>query len=124
MTKDEVMNMNDGQILNALVAEKIMGWRTTIGDSSHKDRVIAWPVEDRSGIVFEPSTDIATAWVVLTMLRHQWTIGYDPGGWGEVRVFTMPSEADDFTIHRAKFDHPKDAPLAICKAAILATLEA
>lgn len=135
MTREEILSLPAGRELDVLVAEKVMGWRCTIGETSHKGRVIAWPFPDRSGIEFEPSTDIAAAWLVVEHIRG-WKplcrrdpcdyfaidspqVGNDypdpPGAWcvgwhdyaGGERISSVEAKADT-------------APLAICRAALLA----
>lgn len=108
MTKDDVLKMEAGVELDRLVATNVMGIKLR---------------DVRYGAPPAYSKDIAAAWQVVSGLHNQWAIGYDPGGWGEVLVFIMPKGADDFTVHTAKFNHPKDAALAICRAALLAAME-
>lgn len=79
--------------------------------------------------VDEYSTDWAAAGPLLGTIRHQWSIGYDPGGWGEVKIFLPnPAEKDDecdpFRPVVVKFGYDgKTLPHAICRALVVAALE-
>ena len=96
MTRDEITNMPAGRELDALVAEKVMGW---------------YP-----NATWSPSTDIASAWQVINILislrkrprlmfvaENEWKVYFDIGD----------AEA-----------YGSIASLAICRAALLAVMEA
>lgn len=62
--------MKPGHELDKLVAEKVMGWNTSMrqcdGWNYHDD---SYPNSDSR--IFAPSTDIAHAWDVLEEMRHR-----------------------------------------------------
>ncbi len=102
MTCDEIRALPAGPELDRLVAERVMGWEGRVG--------------------FTPSRDIAFAWQVVDYLTQvrQWSdfhVEYscggspnDPPGW--LAYFPGATDATGET-----------APLAICRAALLAILE-
>jgi len=121
LTREEIMNMKPGRELDALVAEKVMGWKTNwlktdwweeINPNTHRHKGL---VKD-----FKPSTDIAAAWEVVEKMFERGgceigCYGSKSGGkWFEVIVITMNGEVK-VTAHTA---HE-----AICKAALLAVME-
>lgn len=72
------------------------------------------------------STDVGAAWEVLARCPHQWSIRYDPGGWGVVEVHVPAEDSGDddaspeWFDHAAKFNHPGEAAAAICRAMLKA----
>lgn len=118
MTRDEIENMPSGRAMDALIAEHVMGW--TNPRRRHKGTLIMTPPADdpvRRGGQAAPhySTDIADAWQVVEHLlgRAVWQIGVrriESLGFWLCEVGGVYSRAEN-------------APLAICRAALLAVVE-
>lgn len=100
LTREQILNMEAGQELDALVAQRVMGWET---------------------LSRRFSTDIAAAWEVVEMMRaDEWHFVIECNTTPEVvvkvyRAFEEPHYSGNWI---------KSAPLAICRAALLAMLEA
>jgi hypothetical protein len=117
LTREQILSMPAGPEMNALVAERVMKWRRS------PDPFPGWlPTYERATIAdiimpgWSPSTDIAAGMEVLEYLRpfkHILLTGYWGGPW-ECEL-TEPS-----TEWRAQAEQ---LPLAICRAALLTTLE-
>jgi hypothetical protein len=127
----DIDKLEAGRELDALVAEKLMGWplrpyndpddvRPCFNLLDGQRGLLVWEQKGKSGWWFSPSTNIAAAWEVLGRLTWQWEMGYDPGGWGEVKVFVWDESEGEFATVGATFNHPGEAPLAICLAALKA----
>ena len=116
MNRDEILNMEAGRELDALVAEHVMKWKWedgagTGGPSSWEGATGEFCVE------FEPSTDIAAAWEVVervtaipTTIREarraaNTKFAYQ---WEDAGVWAMAAQ---------------EAVLFICRAALLAVME-
>jgi hypothetical protein len=136
MTKDEILNMPAGREMDALIAEKVMGWKrppsgngwnvTTLFKRKTPDGQnlqVAW-VGD--GMV-EFSADISAAWeVVEKMNQMKWrfysrSITYNDG-------LIYKSIAAQFQNEHALgidtgYIDAETMSLAICRAALLTTLE-
>lgn len=137
MTKDEILAMEAGRELDALIVDKVMGWAwNTHNPRNH----IMWN-PDTGGVgivVFHDggegdgviqvldvpyySSDIAAAWEVIGKMIEQGTfINLGHGGlvW-RVNISTR------YMYERLEFEGitAESAPLAICRAALVATLEA
>jgi ABA sandwich protein len=129
--------MNDlaaGRELDALVAEKVMGWITFVSDYGAPTSYYADPQTGRNvhwekpnGIIkpFSPSTDIAAAWEVVeqcfTIIPvHQRQFGLN------VVAGLDPHPADTrrmvwrCTLRHGTGGEAETAPLAICRAALKA----
>lgn len=130
MTKAEILALQPGRELDALVAEKVMGW-PPIGEGEpyrlhqHRGGVIANGIPQRfnSGVIpltWQPSTDIAAAWQVVEAMRPEYGFWID-GDDGYIVEFQhgMPGMTD----YRHGRAFAPTAPEAICKAALLAKLE-
>jgi len=127
MNREEILAMPAGRDLDALIAENVMGW---------KDRGIGYSFEDNINgyecVLYidkdklpHYSTDIAAAWQVIEWLEKNTTEKYNspslfsvPHGWSmvlyEKRDNHAPAWLDAFA---------PTAPLAICRAALLAVME-
>lgn len=120
---DDVDDMEAGTELDALIAEKVMGWTKYVYEkegTTHTEWTEARSVGTRYHADFHPSTDISTAWDVVEELARR---GYDLG-----RVGKEFGEGQ----YIAQFFHGKTygqacehargetAPLAICRAAFKA----
>ncbi len=123
MTRDEILSMPAGQKMDALVAEKVMGYerRDCKLDGEHD-----YPCITKDGWLipicqpgqfgnWSPSTDIAAAWEVVEKMR------------GELDEIVLDRDGDwrcYFIVNNVEFfAYAKEAPLAICRAALLAGME-
>lgn len=130
MTRDDILKMQPGPEMDALVAEKVMGWlphfRNTAFyvETENEGKVIDHHV--CAVDMWRPSTSIADAWKVVDHLRElrqttggywlslqqiagrdaKWRAGFTFGG---MAVRHVPVYAEGYS-----------APEAICKAALLA----
>ncbi len=131
MTKDEILRMEAGREMDALVATKVMGWEDD-------PEVPYWDARDVNGQVihvsrrWSPSTDIAAAWEVFEFLSknsvevavscngvERATIGHDSDGWSCSVWWFKDIESS----HAIEGIYADTAPLAICKAALLAVMD-
>ena len=125
MNREEIMNMEAGRELDALVAEHVMGWkwedgRGTGGPSYWEGATGEFCAE------FEPSTDWAAAGEVVDALTKRRApsnrlgvcLNCPPHGGWSVDIWAY----DDHW--RVWVEDDDELPLAICRAALLATLEA
>jgi hypothetical protein len=133
--------MEAGRELDALIAEKVMGWSSQADGlywdaGNHRTRLVLGSIiakkrdemglENAHGFVFAPSTNIADAWEVVEKLGR-WR-GFD-------FMLVMPNPEQTFHLHtyeagwyEATNDGPErrvvsdadTAPLAICLAALKA----
>lgn len=120
MDRNEILNMPAGAEMDMLIAEKIFGWerRRMSGPLGHW-----WAYMDdknhegRSADVWRPSEDIAAAWEVVTHFinttRERPKI--DRMAENEWRV-----QLNDFD--ESAVAYSSSAPLAICRAALLAVM--
>ncbi len=109
-----------GRLLDALVAEKVMGWRRKPGRNVWIDDNVltGWLIEPddvNDAPCWAPSTDIAAAWEVVekVMYPHGWYLAPVPDSEGWWGVFTPPDEHREVALGAT-------APLAICRAALKA----
>lgn len=125
MTMDEIVNMVEGRELDALIAEKVMGWFDYYPHFSTEHHFSGWFAEvpkDKLGICmadedWSPSTDIAAAWEVVEKVDADL----------DARCVDVWRDANhwNFSIHydkRVSIASADTAPLAICRAALLAVL--
>jgi len=118
MTREEVLALAPGRELDALVAEKVMGWE-------YKDAIYSWGEVLRPSQWIKPngwpvdrvscySTDISAAWEVVEEMGdclHLKQHG-EQGEW-EAWFCGYPNSKA----------HGETAPETICKAALLAVME-
>lgn len=119
MTRDEILAMQAGREMDALVAVKVMGWElqqrfhslggyTVVVDGAGTDRFMWHNLPDVSSGQkrWSPSADLSAAWEVVEKMQSS------PMEWyfWHCQFFGRMGYADT-------------APLAICKAALLAVLE-
>lgn len=105
--------MKPGRYLDAMVAEKVMGWRHDPG-TYEGSRYLLDPAGARSAIP-NYSTDIAAAWEVVEKLKGataHFQLQSIPGGWS-TRIFRVPAGLSNEEI-------ADTAPMAICLAALKA----
>ena len=127
--------MEAGRELDALVAEKVMGWHRVHdglnerwadvnGYGAYVNRGDGTPPP---GMFWSPSTDIAAAWQVVEHMRLRWDHGNSttdfwtikdcgPSGW-RVEIEFCPDHDAPIVIYA---ETPPTAPLAICLAALKA----
>ena len=132
LTREEIMNMKPGRELDALAAEKVMGWRKKTFPGGGGG-FTAWVDENEKVMklisnstmsetcyrcdYFRPSTDIAAAWEVVEKMSEQWPqyqLAKIEDGWSVMWGF------DGYGWPEAT---GKTAPEAICKAALLAVMD-
>lgn len=102
--------MKPGRELDALVAEKVMGWQ--VGSSIYPWLVVDGKVTQRLA-EWSPSTDIAAAWEVLTSPKFCcWVMKSDH----ESGLITAQVEHDG----NRRIAQSETAPHAICLAALRA----
>ena len=118
MTRDEILAMVPGRKLDALVAEKVMGWKPVSGGwRTETKQVRTW--ESVSGAPgFKPSTEIARAWEV-----REWLL--DNRGGVRLERFCDTETPEYCEVYRGKERKliqvwATTTPEAICKAALLA----
>jgi hypothetical protein len=121
VTRDEILAMKSGRRLDALVAEKILGWKITWPITDEYDWVVGVhgrmnygvdPTTNKEDHLPFPSTDIREAFMVE---RHFWATELKRINGQNQWVFTI-SNSDDAEIWWATGD---TAPEAICKAALI-----
>jgi hypothetical protein len=114
MTRDEILNMPAGREMDALVAEKVMGWRL----HPHKTHWMTNNNNFRRIGTFLPSDDISAAWEVVEKMKEKGRlyliVSDDIGYKAEILL------NDPVPMATAQCD---TAPLAICRAALLAVME-
>jgi hypothetical protein len=121
--------MKPGRELDALVAEKVMGWRleergygaTFWVDENGKVKRAAEPcsIDFCSCEVFSPSTDISDAWEVVEKLRD---LGFHVGIKTPPKVKSCSYWVclENFYAGKSFTEYGETAPLAICMAALKA----
>ena len=130
MTRDEVLAMKPGRELDALVAEKVMGWRKKTFPGGGGG-FTAWVDENEKVMklisnstmsetcyrcdYFRPSTDIAAAWEVEEEInKRNLRVAYC-----QALQMVIRSQKDYVTT----FDYVHASPADRCKAALLAVME-
>jgi len=118
MTRDEIMAMEAGREMDALVAEKVMGWELRTFKSNGVD---FWHIPGTVRCELDApkfSTDIGAAWeVVEKMIGEMWNLSLEYQSavyWCEFGKTCVPGDGEI----------ADTAPLAICRAALLAVMEA
>jgi len=122
MTRDEILKLEPGPELDRLVAERVMEWK--------EGQKILQSLECGIGILGEKalprySTDIAAAWeVVKKMLDSGWGCEIyspnNPYALEDIDKWFVVFAKSELLDYRAK---ASSAPLAICRAALLAVME-
>jgi hypothetical protein len=105
--------MKAGRELDALVAEKVIGWTNLIG-SSYDVNFGGRPPGGKWDIVPHYSTSIADAWLVVEKLK---TLTAD----GDIHIECLHGEWSVSTCHEEAWkgwSRADTAPLAICLAAL------
>lgn len=111
----KVQDMPAGPEMDRLVAEKVMGWKV-----SHLGRGRCETVNN-SGVTYirywVPSSEISSAWEVVEHMNRK-TGGFMVEDWGD-KFFAGFGPADPAGVRR-KVATADTAPLAICRAALIA----
>jgi len=132
MTRDEILNMPAGREMDALVAEKVMGWipKDNLYWKDNEGSFAGWATEfsEYSVKPFRPSTDIVAAWQVLEHLIATGEQRFEapalfkyPLAW--LCVFYQKHEKPGEMAPAWIDANAPTAPLAICRAALLAVME-
>ncbi len=148
MTRDDILNMTAGRQVDALIISKVMGWKFAVHNA---DKYFSKP--DKTGNIWvvpygdknsfgnwSPSTDIAAAWEVTDKINRMIAenilelendynyltlecVGYTSGYAASFDCLLDHEWFEDITNYKyaARAD---TAPLAICRAALLAVMEA
>jgi hypothetical protein len=99
--------------MDALVAEQVMGVRLIRVDGA--DFLMNPDGSGVGGIRWSPSTDISAAWSVVEKMRAKYPVRIDYDSPPDDQWICVFGDAGGF------IGVEKTAPLAICKAALLAT---
>lgn len=99
MRRDEMLAMEPGRELDALIAEKVMNFKI---ESPSAEQCTIW--DGREVRYFEPSTDIAAAWEVVDRMREE-----------------APPNRECFKKLMGGFSIFLIRPVNICKAALLSS---
>ena len=124
MSHSDIDAMQPGPELDALVAEKVMGWEKNDQGMWVMSRSTENGWKQTINIAasqWRPSTSIKVAWEVMEKMRHLGLypgVGVDGDRW-EAWVFDTEPVQGDFSAPKVKATAPI-APLAICKAALKA----
>lgn len=116
ITSEKILAMEAGTELDALVAERVMGWHLYSGEARAPNG-IPWIDNDGVGVGrshpagWSPSTDIAAAWEVVEQMGHEMKLEYIGSAKVTFRVTSSRQVSATGT-----------APLAICRAALLSIL--
>ena len=117
MNRDEILNMQAGIEIDVEIA-RFFGSPELWFLGNVRREGAEWYVGPRF------STDILAAWCIIDKMHekeYQYTLrGYFMGGEQHVATFDNQDWADKNPLYRA---HGATAPLAICRAALLTTLE-
>jgi hypothetical protein len=133
MTRDKILAIEAGTELDTLIAKKVMGW------CKGRRFWLPYPAYDNlygTGYTvpgyydydippFRPSTDITAAWEVVESARndfsHPFLMSVETRASCYVVLARWVDETGETTWVNASAD---SAPLAICRAALLAVMEA
>jgi|SRR6185369_13748825 len=143
MTRDEILNLEEGVHTDALVAEKVMGWSSDpeaywLSKPSYEDT--GWGLFEQEETnnhpackKFNPSVDISAAWEVvekLASMPHFWRVQFDyqpprtdfNKATGSYVMFSFVWDDFGTKYGSGKYSGICPLPLAICRAALLTTL--
>lgn len=121
LTRESVLSMPAGPEMDALVAEKVMGFELVIYQSREWWDEVGEPTM-RHREQFRPSTDIAAAWEVLEKLAARMPAALQTWTIEETRRFACQFIPVPLRMFGAAAE-AGSAPSAICRAALLTTLE-
>ena len=115
--KDSDKEYEAGRELDALIAEKVMGWNRR-GPGRHVSDYNNWWIlpdgKSLNPLRFCPSTDISAAWEVVLSLRNRWGTFTLVAG---LQWHCYDNEDGNYVERMGSAD---TAPLAICRAALKA----
>jgi hypothetical protein len=117
MTREEILNMPASAEMDVMIAEQVLGWKRDFGRWVDRDGNKFWTIEpdedyyacENQCTHFTPSTEIAPAWEVVEKLGLSVLKVQD--GWQARKHVSMSDETSS---------NGETAPLAICRAALLA----
>ena len=127
MNRDEILTMQAGREIDALIAEKAMMLDgVTLGESG-----LYYQLGHKFYNVPHYSTDIAAAWKVVEKLQkisdnHFTLLCFTTNfraGWKTPDSNDLPNRQNGF-VGFSDFVYADTAPLAICRAALLSVMEA
>jgi hypothetical protein len=120
MTVDEP-EWQAGDELDAIIAERVMGWTLHIADDREDDYSRSWLtgpnilVDSIFVHEFQPSVDITAAWQVVERLK----LAVIPDVAGGYRAAKEPYEGPHwYEVNVNDWEWGETAPLAICRAAL------
>lgn len=120
--------MKAGRELDALIAEKVMGWSIFIQPMNHifphlvedEGRLLLFRYKISSAVQWSPSTDIAAAWEVVEKIKREgFKVQFD-GDFGWVVYWTHEDYLGGSEKYLEPFGKAGTAPHAICLAALKA----
>ena len=126
MTREEILKLEPSPELDRLVAERVMEWQESSDFAIEKETGDLFKI-DLSDSIFKglwkwsPSTDIAAAWEVVNKLLSRYNISIYSGRY-PIRWFVQMVAVEDWETKALVED--ENLPLAICRAALLAVMEA
>jgi hypothetical protein len=127
MTRDEILNMKAGRETDVMVAEKVMGLRLELHLGKPATRTVK-DKYDKIRIIPNYSTDISAAWEVVDFMETRCfsisiTFVNPDRKSGTTREFSLLTKYQ-CSISNGETVFAKQAPLAICRAALLAVTDA
>jgi len=139
MTRDEILNMPAGREMDALIAEKVMGWNILTKPDGYRywadtDGEFACGVPPEEGyfedeedlhlLKWHPSESILWAWDVVEVLRGKfWSTTITQWDHSRKTVVTCEYRSGRGEHKAPLYADADTAPLAICRAALLAVME-
>ena len=117
MTRDEILNMQAGKQMRELVATRVMGW-VIVWPASFDDRPKEYwqdlhTKEARSVEAWHPDENMVDAWLIVNTIMYDTKNDCNMASYGgHWRCIFSRGNASAET-----------APLAICRAALLAVME-
>jgi hypothetical protein len=121
ITYDEIMSMQPGREMDAIVAEKVMHGKLESIKTLAPEPMYYWNFSETHqpwAKDWKPSIDILSAWDVVTKLSKRYIIGVN-GDEDEWSCDITPRFQEDEEHMGLIRSHAKTAPEAICKAALL-----
>jgi hypothetical protein len=129
MNRDDILNMEAGREMDDLIATRVMGWK--MGNTSVLPRMNIPVWHDGNWNIshfyeWRPSTDIAAAWEAVDKLRKDgfncvFSLPYTNSAIRQHILFDGGEETD---ARSSDWVYGDELPLAICRAALLAVMEA
>ena len=132
MNREQILAMGQGRELDALVAENVMGWHTfspidpdcdhSVGVNGYRRNFAFDPNDDK----YKPfplfSTDISAAWKVVEKIQESGCC-VEVGGYTNEFSANITKPSENGVRWLAVCNRVSSAPEAICKAALIATLD-